>query len=219
LRVEFDQGREVQDFLARFRRAWVPGNVVTSWFRSLAENEEVGGDPDSQHLVGLAVDVDGPHLVQLEANCRDEGLVPVMEPDHLHVQRYPRGTLAAAQEQAGMFSAARSVDVLLNRILGGERGQTISARMGRRLRDGTATLPERALCGMLDLMDPDHCERAADLHDEPDLDSRYYSEPEEEDERPHHHHRHRHRQCKCRLSGSPEEPWWLRGPDVDEEDW
>jgi len=62
---------------------------VTSWLRSKKHNEEVGGHPESLHLVGLAVDVvfdshgqkmDGIHMAERL------GLLAIDEGDHVHVQ-------------------------------------------------------------------------------------------------------------------------------------
>ncbi len=81
--------------------------VITSWFRSPGENRAVGGDPDSQHLFGLALDVvPGKKSIQLaihEAAGRFEeaGFVVVPAPTHLHIQTFPAGVLRSA----GVFDA------------------------------------------------------------------------------------------------------------------
>ncbi len=73
--------------------------ILTSWFRSPAENRAVGGDPDSQHLVGLALDVvPGKKSLQLainEASGRfsEFGFIPVPASTHLHIQTFPAGIL------------------------------------------------------------------------------------------------------------------------------
>jgi len=76
--------------------------IITSWFRSPAENRRVGGDPDSQHLVGLALDiVPGKPSIQLavaEASSRfaEAGFLVVPTSTHLHVQTFPAGLLRDA---------------------------------------------------------------------------------------------------------------------------
>lgn len=76
--------------------------IITSWYRSPAENRAVGGNPDSQHLAGLALDVvPGKKAVQLaihEAAGRfvESGFVVVPAPTHLHVQTFPAGVLRSA---------------------------------------------------------------------------------------------------------------------------
>lgn len=73
--------------------------TITSWYRSLAENRRVGGQPDSQHLVGLALDVvPGKPSFKLaisEASSRfmEAGFVTVPAERHLHVQTFPAGLL------------------------------------------------------------------------------------------------------------------------------
>lgn len=65
---------------------------VTSWFRTPERNAAVGGHPESQHLVGTALDVVTPNprdWPQIAARLRwAKGIV---ESDHLHVQLYPAG--------------------------------------------------------------------------------------------------------------------------------
>ncbi len=74
----------------------VPGLTATSWFRTAATNRRVGGDPESQHLFAIAVDLDGSDdaLRRAQAEAPRVGLIPVREPSHLHVQLFPRGALA-----------------------------------------------------------------------------------------------------------------------------
>lgn len=73
--------------------------IVTSWHRSPFHNREVGGDPDSQHLVGLALDIvpgkPSPRLAINEAAARftEAGFVVVPAPTHLHIQTFPAGIL------------------------------------------------------------------------------------------------------------------------------
>jgi len=73
--------------------------IITSWFRSPSQNRAVGGDPDSQHLVGLALDViPGKGSFQLAVNeasgrFAEVGFIPVPFQTHLHVQTFPARVL------------------------------------------------------------------------------------------------------------------------------
>jgi len=73
-----------------------PGLALTSWFRTPEVNRDVGGDPESQHLFGLAWDIDAPRVLigQVVATARQLGLVAVDERTHVHVQMFPAGALA-----------------------------------------------------------------------------------------------------------------------------
>ena len=65
---------------------------VTSWFRTLEHNAEVGGSPSSLHLCGLAVDVipaGGVSRESLFAGAVGLGLHGVVESDHVHLQARP----------------------------------------------------------------------------------------------------------------------------------
>lgn len=68
---------------------WPPEGIVTSWYRDIETNQRVRGVPGSLHLWGLALDivVDDPN--QLARVAVSLGLVPLVEPDHLHLQAMP----------------------------------------------------------------------------------------------------------------------------------
>ena len=68
---------------------------ATSWWRSEDENRAVGGDPDSQHLFGLGVDLvpTAGTPEALAARLRSFGLIAVPTSTHVHVQAFPAGTL------------------------------------------------------------------------------------------------------------------------------
>jgi len=72
--------------------------IITSWYRSPAQNRRVGGQPDSQHLVGLALDVLPGRLSVNEASGRfqEVGFIPVQSQSHLHIQTFPAGALRSA---------------------------------------------------------------------------------------------------------------------------
>jgi len=75
-----------------------PGRLVaTSWWRDAQENADVGGHPESQHLVGLGLDFDGPEdeLHAFEHRLQTLGISTVMELTHLHTQAFPAGFLSA----------------------------------------------------------------------------------------------------------------------------
>lgn len=111
------------------------------------------------------------------------------------------------------MATLRELNVWLNELLGGEEGQTMSARMGKRIQEGDASLGERALCEVLDMIDPEHCERAADDFDQ--ADEMCDEEEEHRELRSRHRHtRHHHHPDPC----APEEPWWLRPRPGDEDD-
>ncbi len=76
----------------------IPGVILTSWWRSFDENVAAGGEAQSQHLFALAADLDVPaplvsHTLEL---ARQIGLIAVDGGDHVHVQLFPAGALAAA---------------------------------------------------------------------------------------------------------------------------
>ncbi len=88
--------------------ALADGWIVTSWFRTFAANLADKGKRDSQHLVGLALDLAGPpvgntaKVARLLDALRSVGLVAVDETDgprpHVHVQAYRRTSKPASVE-------------------------------------------------------------------------------------------------------------------------
>lgn len=73
--------------------------TLTSWYRTPSDNRRVGGDPDSQHLVGLAFDVvPGKGTSRLAINEAAQafaraGFAVVPADRHVHVQTFPAGVL------------------------------------------------------------------------------------------------------------------------------
>jgi hypothetical protein len=61
---------------------------VTSWYRDAEKNRQVGGDPVSQHLIGLGMDLTAEDLDWLRLVMDSAGLIAVEEPRHVHVQLY-----------------------------------------------------------------------------------------------------------------------------------
>lgn len=90
-------------FVAAANRGLAEGHAlaVTSWWRSPEENREVGGNVESQHLLGLALDVTAPNLPALASSLRSVGFHVVEESQHIHVQAYQAGLLG----RAGFFRA------------------------------------------------------------------------------------------------------------------
>jgi len=76
--------------------------TISSWYRSSADNRRVDGHPDSQHLVGLALDmVPGKGTSKLAISeatgaFREAGFIAVPYDRHVHVQTFPAGTLRMA---------------------------------------------------------------------------------------------------------------------------
>lgn len=83
----------VREFISRasYAGAGVAGNW-SSFYRDPAHNQRVGGDPWSQHLVGLAAD-HKPASAAFRMRAREAGLIVVNEGDHDHVQGWRAGTL------------------------------------------------------------------------------------------------------------------------------
>lgn len=77
---------DVAEALTRF-----PHHRITSWFRTRADNLRVGGHPDSQHLLGFAVDIAPKIPASQLRRWLTQGLVILEEGDHTHVQLYPAG--------------------------------------------------------------------------------------------------------------------------------
>lgn len=80
----------IGDFLARVTNAWPSSRVrwVSSWYRDPRENARVGGAARSQHLKGLAIDVNPSASA---AAFQSQGLTVIPEGDHLHIQYYRSG--------------------------------------------------------------------------------------------------------------------------------
>ncbi len=72
--------------------------MLSSWWRNAETNRFEEGDPESQHLFGLAADFVGSAnaLSTLVAQGRRFGLLAFGESDHAHVQLFPKGALARA---------------------------------------------------------------------------------------------------------------------------
>lgn len=88
-----------RDFLNRAVYAWwlagQPPIQATSYIRTPQRNAEVGGAPESQHLIGTALDVTGP-TERFADFARQLGLVVVDEGSHVHLQLFPAGGARAA---------------------------------------------------------------------------------------------------------------------------
>lgn len=88
----------IGDFLRRINSVRVPGSTFgyTSWWRSAQHNAAVGGNPRSQHLLGLAADTtpnSGANRIALKQAFFNAGLWALDEGDHIHVQRYTAGVI------------------------------------------------------------------------------------------------------------------------------
>jgi len=66
----------------------------TSWYRTPFGNEAVAGDPFSQHLLALALDLKAEDQDRLVRRFKDLGLVAINEGSHVHVQKFPAGIVA-----------------------------------------------------------------------------------------------------------------------------
>jgi len=66
---------------------------ATSWWRDRVLNADVGGHPQSQHLLGFAVDVAVAQPAAFVAEARAQGLVALDEGTHVHVQAFDRGSI------------------------------------------------------------------------------------------------------------------------------
>lgn len=64
------------------------GVTLTSWWRSVDHNREVGGADSSQHLIGLAFDfaVPAQHKWSVQGFLRHANWTVLDEGDHLHAQ-------------------------------------------------------------------------------------------------------------------------------------
>jgi hypothetical protein len=71
---------------------------VTSWWRSPQHNAEVGGDADSQHQLGTAVDV---IPAAAGSALRAAGFVVVTYSSHAHAQAF----IAGEARRAGLLQA------------------------------------------------------------------------------------------------------------------
>jgi len=95
------------------QHAWSAAQIVpfsaSSWFRDPVTNERVGGNPFSQHLVGLAFDAVPAMALSASrkpiyslADLRDalasQGFVAVNEGDHVHAQLWRAGRLKSLIE-------------------------------------------------------------------------------------------------------------------------
>jgi len=68
---------------------------VSSWYRDRFSNARAGGSRQSQHLVGLGIDLVTDNVVALENALDAQGLVAINEGTHVHVQAFPAGAIGA----------------------------------------------------------------------------------------------------------------------------
>lgn len=77
---------------------------VSSYWRDPAVNAEVNGSPNSQHLIGLGIDLvltDPADASQATAGLNHRGLLAFNEGTHVHVQAWPAGLA----RQVGLLDA------------------------------------------------------------------------------------------------------------------
>jgi len=83
----------LREFARRVNTA--PGDAaLTSWMRTIAQNDRVGGNSASQHLIGTAADFvprGSTTQSELVAALRGVGLIAVDEGDHVHTQLFSAG--------------------------------------------------------------------------------------------------------------------------------
>ena len=79
---------ELLSFFQALGQVRVPrgGAHVTSWYRDAAHNRSVGGAPDSQHTLALAIDVVTRDPRAFAVAAAAAGLQPIIERDHVHLQ-------------------------------------------------------------------------------------------------------------------------------------
>jgi len=125
--------RASSEQLASAVRQFIPGVTVTSGKRSKADNDRVGGVPDSQHLRGTAIDILPPRGMspaQVKAQFAQRGMdVDVIdEGDHYHIQgaRSPSrpATQPAQQAQPAQGNTGGSTVVGVKRPTAQGRGPT-----------------------------------------------------------------------------------------------
>ncbi len=84
-----------------------PSIRISSWWRDPVTNRRVGGHPQSQHLLGLAIDLVGEEreLGEILRQTLDFplGIQAIRETSHVHIQWLPAGQAAAI----GLFDRAR----------------------------------------------------------------------------------------------------------------
>ena len=89
-------------FIGAANAGLLRGSRVTSWWRSPTSNRRVGGDPDSQHLVGLAFDAVHPDQTALSQSLSSQGfIVSASGGGAVHAQALRAGVLRSH----GVFSA------------------------------------------------------------------------------------------------------------------
>lgn len=103
--------RRSPSFWPQFTRgidAAVPfSGVLVNWYRDAAHNQRVGGELDSQHRYGTAVDIqldDWSHKTAAIVALKQRGFFVVDEvatKNHLHVQAFPKGALQRAGIRPG----------------------------------------------------------------------------------------------------------------------
>lgn len=93
------------------------GATITSGVRSPEHNAEVGGVPNSQHLTGTAADmtVDPARKADLMAEAKAQGLQPIDEGDHVHLQN-PRGGAGVSGVRLAVGTPAPKTNTWQQRI-------------------------------------------------------------------------------------------------------
>jgi len=94
---------ELRAFLIKLLPTPVPESTrITSWWRDPRFNAQIGGHPESQHLVGLALDIVTSDPLLLAENLRRQDLVAIVETSHVHVQFWPAGVAGPLIRSLGL---------------------------------------------------------------------------------------------------------------------
>lgn len=62
-----------------------------------------------------------------------------------------------------LFNWAILLDLAVNTLIGGSPRETLSSRMGKAVAEDRCVLC-KGICWLLDLVDPDHCQKTIDPH-------------------------------------------------------
>ena len=139
-----------QMFAAAMRDSGIDlGSYVASSGRSKSKNDEIGGDPNSHHLYGEALDINGKGYQWLKANGRRFGWQYVYNhnPDSAHFKYVgaKSGTTPILSEAGKNYAGGNSLQGHIG------EGAREGSRGGSLRRGNNETSPEKKRTGFLDM--------------------------------------------------------------------